>query len=54
MINKWINYVSMVLLVAFGLIFYHHYALMIMFVFMLIAPAVSYVVTGRNIDKFSI
>lgn len=54
MINKWINYVSMVLLVAFGLIFYHHYALMIMFVFMLIAPAVSYVVTRRNIDKFSI
>lgn len=54
MVSKWINYVSMVLLVAFGLIFYHHYALMIMLIFMLVAPVVSYVATRKNIDKFII
>lgn len=52
--SKRLNYLSLLVLLGFGLIFYHHYVLMLLLVIMLASPVVSYVVTKKSIDKFSI
>lgn len=52
--SKRVNYLSLLILLIFGLIFYHHYMLMILLVIMLVSPVVSYVVTKRSIDKFNV
>lgn len=52
--SKRINYISFVILVAVGLVFYHHYMLFLMLVIMIVSPIVSYVVTRRSLDKFEI
>lgn len=52
--SKRINYLSLLILFGMGLIFYHHYLLMLAVVILLVLPVVSYVVTKRSIDKFSV
>lgn len=52
--SKRFNYISLLILVVLGLIFYHHYVLMTVLIILLLSPVVSYVVTKRNIDKFSV
>lgn len=52
--SKRVNYLSLLILLIFGLIFYHHYVLMILLVIMLVSPVVSYVVTKKSVDKFNV
>lgn len=43
MLNKWINYLSLIVLIVIGLLFYHHYLMFILLMFILILPIASYI-----------
>lgn len=52
--NRWINYVSLIILLVIGLLFYHHYLLMLFLVFMFILPIASYITMQMMIKKMKI
>ena len=52
--SKRINYLTLVIFVALGLLFYHNYEMMLLMVIVVLLPVISYLLTRKSLDKIEV
>ena len=49
-----INYLTLIILIIAGMLFYNNYALLFMLILLLVLPVISYFIARFNKDKISV
>ena len=49
-----INYLTLIILIIVGMLFYNNYALLFMLILLLVLPVISYFIARFNKDKISV